>query len=424
MKLKQYLGLSFLFYLLSFNGIAQPNDTEGTGQEILLENAQIQLESTYAINDMYNFKFDRASQQFVWLKQKYKEHPIGYFLLALNEWWKMMPNTLIEDYDEDCFAYLDSCIVRAKKMYQSNKTNIEGSFFLSAAYGLKSRLHSERKNWTASILAGKACLKYLKRGKKLEELSPELLFGEGLYNYYSVWIPDNYPLLIPVLAFFEKGDREEGIKQLKEVSRNAFYTRTEAQYFLMRIYRDEAGQQSSIIKKYRKKDKEKYAEAVKKRKEYLAQAMLISQNLYKTYPENAYFQRYYTSLCFTQGKFKIMYENSQDILKKLEAKQTGYESVSGRYAAYYVAYYSEKFLKNQKQAKKHYEQTVKFAEELKFFKSLYYLESLWYLAKVAHKNQNYKKAKMYYTKIKKYARKKKKKYYKEAKKYLKKYKKI
>lgn len=422
MKLIQHFGFILILCFITFNNFAQ--EPEGTEQEILLENAQIQLESTYAINDMYNFKFDRASQQFTWLKQKYNDHPIGYFLLALNEWWKIMPNPGVEEYDEKCFAYLDSCIVRAKRMYKDNKKNIEGSFFLSAAYALKSRLHSERRNWTAAIFSGKACLKYLKRGKKLEELSPELLFGEGLYNYYSVWIPDNYPLLIPVLAFFEKGNREEGIKQLKEVSRNAFYTRTEAQYFLMRIYRDEAQEQSRLIKKYKDKDKEKYREAIKKRKEYMTQALFLAENLYKAYPDNAYFQRYYTGLCFIQGRFKDMYKNSQDILAKIEAGQTGYESTSGRYAAYYAAFYNQKYLKNPEQAKKYYEQTVSYAEEIKVFKSRYYIESLWYLAKEEHKNQNYKKAKSYYAKIKKYAKKKKKKYYIEAKKYLKKYRKV
>ena len=39
--------------------------------------------------------------------------------------------------------------------------------------------------------------------------------------------------------FFPDGNKELGIEQLKTVANNAFYTRTEAQYFLMRILTEE-----------------------------------------------------------------------------------------------------------------------------------------------------------------------------------------
>ena len=46
-------------------------------------------------------------------------------------------------------------------------------------------------------------LKYLEISKESQALSPELLFGDALYNYYSVWIPENYPALKIILMFFE-----------------------------------------------------------------------------------------------------------------------------------------------------------------------------------------------------------------------------
>ena len=62
-------------------------------QQMLLSDMQVQIEATEAVNDMYNFKFEKAEQQFRWLKQKYAWHPLPYFLLGLSEWWKIMPNT-------------------------------------------------------------------------------------------------------------------------------------------------------------------------------------------------------------------------------------------------------------------------------------------------------------------------------------------
>ena len=40
---------------------------------------------------MYNFKFREAKRQFFWLKQKYKDHPLPYFLMGMNEWLKANP---------------------------------------------------------------------------------------------------------------------------------------------------------------------------------------------------------------------------------------------------------------------------------------------------------------------------------------------
>ena len=67
----------------------------------------------------------------------------------------------------------------------------------------------------------------------------EIAFGNGLFNYYSIWISDKYPILKPIVSFFPKGDKIIGIEQLDNAAKNSFYTRTEAQYFLMRIFSEE-----------------------------------------------------------------------------------------------------------------------------------------------------------------------------------------
>ena len=79
----------FLFVGLSVYGQNEKTDTT----LILINDVRIQIEATEALNDLYNFKFDKAEQQFRWFKQKYAWHPLPYFLLGLSEWWKIMPNT-------------------------------------------------------------------------------------------------------------------------------------------------------------------------------------------------------------------------------------------------------------------------------------------------------------------------------------------
>jgi tetratricopeptide (TPR) repeat protein len=203
------------------------------------------------------------------------------------------------------------------------------------------------------------------------------LFGDALYNYYSVWIPENYPLLKPILWFFTKGDKVLGIKQLQEVSRNAFYTRTEAQMFLMRILAIEEG------------------------KPY--EALQVSEYLAETFPDNPYFQRFYARLLYSTGKLTKTEEVSLDILAKIDSGMVGYEATSGRYAAFFLGeVYSRRMMMDK--AKTYYQRAVQFGEEAEAEESGYYLYSLLNLAEIAEKEGEKKLAKSYYRQVKKYAK--------------------
>ena len=195
---------AFLFAtLFIFNNNVYSYTSEGE-DSLLIADMIVQNETVQAMNDMYNFKFRKAKRQFFWLKQEYGEHPLPYFLIGLNEWWKIMPNLEVEKYDELFLAYMDTSIMKAKKLYESDLMKIEGAFFLAASYGFKARLYAERGRWLKSAGHANKALNYLDDCRGKDELSPELLFGDGLYNYFSVWIPENYPQLRPFLIMFDK----------------------------------------------------------------------------------------------------------------------------------------------------------------------------------------------------------------------------
>lgn len=348
-------------------------------QDMLLANARIQIESTQAINDLYNFKFPKAEQQFRWIKQKYQWHPLPYFLLGMSEWWKIAPAVEDTRYDDAFLAYMDSAIMRANDLYKNGGNKPEAAFFLSASHALKARLYSERSKWTKAAVESKNSLKYLEEIRGNSDLNPELLFGDALYNYYSVWIPDNYPFLKPILLFFPKGDQRLGINQLKEVAHNAFYTRTEAQLFLMRIL---------------SQDENKPLEALQ-----------ISEYLAETFPDNAYFQRYYARMLYSIGRYKQAEEVSLDIIAKIDSGMFGYEANSGRYAGFFLGqiYQSSGNLEN---AKKYYQRAVEFGEEIEAYETGYYLYSLLNLAEIAYYEDNKKEAREYLKLIRKHAKRK------------------
>ncbi len=339
----------------------------------------VQLDATQAVNDMYNYKFEKAEAQFRLLKWRFPRHPLPYFLLGLSEWWKIVPNIDVTTYDDKLIAYMDTTITLAEKILDEDSENIEAHFFLSAAHGFKGRIYSERKNWRKATVAGKTSLTHLEKSKGNEDLSPELLFGDGLFNYYAVWVPENYFLLRPVLAFFPKGDKELGIKQLMDVSRNAFYTRTEAQYFLMKIYGNEESRPDL--------------------------ALPIAEYLHTTFPDNPYFERSFARYAFTQGKLSAAEKASKDMLYKIENKYPGYEATSGRYAAFYLGYIN-KLRSNNAEAKKYFKQSIQFAEQLGAYETGYYHFSLTNLAQIADAEEDYDLARAYYKEVVKRAEKK------------------
>jgi tetratricopeptide (TPR) repeat protein len=362
---------------------------------ILLNDLGVQLECTQALNDLYNFKFEEAEKTFRHLRQKYIWHPLPYFLMGLIEWWKIMPNTKDQSHDEIFIAYMDTTINVAEKLYDKYpEYKTEASFFLAAAYGFKGRLYSdeERKNWGKAASAGRNALNYLEESKSKQNLSPELLFGDALFNYFSVWVPENYPALKPILWFFPKGDKALGLKQLREVSYNAFYTRTEAMMWLMRILNSYENNQ--------------------------AEAFQISEYLSQTYPDNPFFHRYYARILYSMGRFTQAEPVCKNILARIDSGMIGYEATSGRYAAFYLGeIYDAR--KNLEEAKKYYQLCVKYAEQIEATESGYYLYSLIALGEIAEKQGHKAEARKYFKDVKKKA-KRKDEAYKNAKKRLKK----
>jgi tetratricopeptide (TPR) repeat protein len=368
------LLFTFLF-VAHFGSMAQPTVKKDT-IIILLTDTQVQLQCTQALNDLYNFKFPEAEAAFASLKTTYGWHPLPYFLMGLIEWWKIMPNTKDQSHDEAFLAYMDTTIMVAERLRdQLPAYKAEAAFFLAGAYGFKGRLFSdeERRSWRKAASAGKDALDYLEESKVAQNLSPELLFGDALYNYFSVWVPENYPALKPILWFFPKGDKALGLRQLKEVSYNAFYTRIEAMVWLMRILNSYENDQF--------------------------QALQISKYLVESYPDNPYFHRYYARMLYSIGRHGEAEAVSRQIIARIDSGMVGYEATSGRYAAFFLGQIYEA-RKNLDEAKKNYELCVKYAEQLEATESGYYLYSLIALGEISQKQGNKKQAKKYFEMVK------------------------
>ena len=358
----------------------------------LLLDKGLQFRITDAINSMYNFDFEQAERGFQVMRYTYPEHPLPYFLMGLSQWWKIVVAVDNKSHDKAMLKYMDVTIEKAEKLIDENPENKEAAFFLAGAYGFQGRLYSERKNWTSATFAGKNALKYLELSRGEEELNPELLLGDALFNYFSVWIPDNYPLLKPIMLFFPKGDQQLGLQQLEEVAKSSFYARIEAQYFLLRLY---ASEEKKPFK-----------------------ALEITSYLHNKYPNNPYFHRYFARQLYAVGRGREASEVSMEILKRIDDKQTGYEATSGRYASFFIAQSYDR-MGQPENASPYYLQSVAYGDELGAQESGYYLFSLLQLGKIFFIQGNNTEAKRYLNLVKENA-KRRHPAHKEAREFLKK----
>ena len=183
---------------------------------------------------------------------------------------------------------------------------------------------------------------------------PEISFGNGLFNYYSIWISDRYPLLKPIIRLFPKGDKKLGIKQLNDAAQNSFYTRTEAQLFLVRIFSGE----NDITK-----------------------ATFLSKYLFETFPNNSIFHRYYTQLLYRSSNFYMCKKESLNIIENYRNKKFGYYDNDMRLAHFYLG---EIFLSEKKNndAIFNLKESLKYSNSFKNKKMGYTVYSNFLLGKI------------------------------------------
>ena len=264
---------------------------------------------------------------------------------------------------------MDECIAKGEKLWKQDPGNLEAAFFLAGAHGFKGRLNSDRKNWRKATLDGRAALKWLEVSRGKEKFSPEFLFGDGLFNYYWQYIHENYALLRPVLAFFPKGTKKLGLEQLTTVSRTAFYTRTEAQTYLMRIY---ANEEATPEKAYP-----------------------LALYLRGFFPDNPYFERSYARVCYSTGRVAECVASSRSILAKCQANYTGYEENTFRYASYFLGFYAQRMQAKLDSAEYYYKLSIEAADKSKQENSGYTLYALYFLGEIYTERKDYPAAKKY-----------------------------
>ncbi|BDQ02920.1 tetratricopeptide repeat protein [Ignavibacterium sp.] len=349
-----------LFIFLLTNLFAQQSDFE----------SRVEL----GIKQIYNIKFEDAEKTFRSLIADYPNHPAGRFFLAMIDWWKILLDVENESHDEIFFQKLEDVIFQCDKILEKEPDNVEALFFKGGSIGFRGRLRSLRESWLKAADDGREALPIVERASKLDPNNLDVQLGFGIYNYYAAVIPEEYPMIKPLMIFFPSGNKEEGLKQLRNTAFNGKYAKYEARYFLMTIY-------------YRYESNPWQAEE-------------FAKILLDDFPDNPTFQRWLGRIYVRQGKMQLADSLFKDVLRKANENYYGYNfPVALREANYYVGY-NYKLNNELDSAKIYLSKCAEISKQIdKEEESGFLINSILYLAQISEAKKLFEEAISYYEQL-------------------------
>ncbi|MFI5252785.1 MAG: hypothetical protein ACHQQQ_10180 [Bacteroidota bacterium] len=265
------------------------------------------------IEQIYNVEFDNARSEFQTVINAHPDHPAGYFFLAMVEWWNIMLDIDNESRDEQFIKMLDHVIDLCDKRLDKNEEDLVALFFKGGSIGFRGRLYANRSDWIKAANDGRTAMPLVQKMYKIAPNNSDVLLGMGIYNYYAAIVPEQYPMVKPVMMFFPKGDKLKGIDQLKTTSEKGAYANYEASYFLLQLYQN-----------YEKR----YPES-----------LTLAEALHKKFPNNPIFYKYLGKAQVTLGNWEEFHTIYIDILQRIKKNQFGYNEGMEREAQYYLGIY-------------------------------------------------------------------------------------
>ncbi|MCO5251124.1 MAG: tetratricopeptide repeat protein [Candidatus Kapabacteria bacterium] len=259
---------------------------------------------------IYNVEFSKAEECFRQVKDIYPEHPAGYFLDAMVEWWRITLDRSTNRHDANFERKISQVVTMCDKLLKENPSNLNGLFFKAGAIGFRGRYFAQKEEWIKAARDGSSAYNLLIECYKIAPQNHDIMLGTGIYNYFAVAVPEKYPLLKPLLAFLPRGDKLLAMHQLRAAARNARYANIEAKTVLLQIY-------------YSFERDNDFAHA-------------MAQELFEAYPQNAYFHRYLGRVIVRKGLTDEYEKIWREILLKCMDKKFGYDNLTAREAMYYV----------------------------------------------------------------------------------------
>ena len=282
-----------------------------SNKSILSQSSHFDSLVTTGIKQIYSINFNEAEITFRKLMADYPEHPSGRFFLAMIDWWKILLDLDVETYDELFYQKLEDVIFNCEQILDKDPNNVDALFFKGGAIGFRGRLRAYRESWLKAADDGREALPIVEQASTLDPNNLDVQLGFGIYNYYADVIPNQYPMLKPLMIFFPDGNREKGIEQLTNTALKGKYAKYEARYFLMTLYYT-------------------YENNPYRADEFAS--MLIND-----FPNNPIFEKWKGRIQIKRGDYYTGSQIFLSVMKKAEKNLAGYNTnKTKREASYYI----------------------------------------------------------------------------------------
>jgi len=268
---------------------------------------------TAGINQIYSIKFNEADKTFQLLKKGYPKHPASRFFFAMIDWWKIILSEENEEQDDLFYDKIDETVDFCDEILDDDPNNVDALFFKGGAIGFRGRLRVMRESWFKAANDGREALPLVDLAYELDPNNVDVKLGFGIYNYLAAVIPEKYPVVKPVMIFFPSGDKELGMKQLKEAASSGKYSKYEARYILVTFFY------------YFEND--------------MNSAKIYAQQLVESFPNNPVFERWRGRIAAREKETALVDSIFKDVLTKADKNFEGYNTpMIRREANYYLGY--------------------------------------------------------------------------------------
>ncbi|MFC1823729.1 hypothetical protein ACFL9T_13545 [Thermodesulfobacteriota bacterium] len=187
-----------------------------------------------AIDLLYDWKFEKAENIFLRVIAEKPKEPIGYFYLAMVTWSRLASGFWSPQMVKTYAERIEKTIFIAREKIESENADSFTYFYLGGALGFKGRFKlMQRKYFSAFFLALDA-IDAFKTCLRLDPDNRDVLFGLGIYDYYTARLSGVAKFLSYLLI--RKGNIQEGLRKLHAAADEAIYSSVEAKSLLIHIY--------------------------------------------------------------------------------------------------------------------------------------------------------------------------------------------
>jgi len=262
------------------------------------------------IHELFDLNYAAADSLFSEVIHRYPRHPAGYFFSGMADWWRIAVDPDTTAFDKSLTAKLEKTIALCDTILDTDAFDITALFFKGGAIGYLGELDGYRDRWVAAAQQGKRGLEILQRVQQLAPTNADIMLGEGLYDYYAIKIPEEYPFVKPFMLFFPAGDKQLGLQFLRVAAAKARYANYEAMYQLLRIYSSYENDAQHALE--------------------------LAKQLHALFPDNVLFERY-LGRSYVQLGYTLQWDSIwNDVLQKCQRQKNGYGRAAEREARYYI----------------------------------------------------------------------------------------